>query len=225
VKFCNSSKLPLQALALWTNIFDARTIFDLSSRTNKMASNGTPTRIVVTECGDSAVVMNTSTSGNLSFEYVLSPARVGASPRAPKFQSPVVASPRSLDEIAAKLKAAEENRGRLLDEKLEKIKEHEKHVAEVRKLSFEMQAEAQKKLDNSLRKLAVAEELRQQRVGSLVEKLKEHDNHIVEVRKRLSNKGDSNGDALQRELDDATANRDMVADAIQEKQQNFCCIF
>jgi len=185
-----------------------------------MASNGAPS-VVVTESGDNgAVVMNTSTSGNLSFEYILSPPRNIASPRAQKFQSPLVPSPRSLDDIAAKLKAAEENRERLMDEKLEKIKEHEKHVAEVRKVSSETQAEeAQKMLENSRRKLAVAEELRQQRLETLVEKLKERDNHIEEVRKRLTNKGESNGADLQRELEDATASRKMVAEAIQEKQQ------
>lgn len=39
------------------------------------------------------------------------------------------------------------------------------------------------------------------------------------MRKRLGNKGESNAEELQRELDDATVERDMMAEAIQEKQQ------
>jgi len=185
-------------------------------------SNGTnPTITVNNAAGDTAVVMNTSASGNLSFEVVLSPARAVASPRAAKLQSPMVASsPRSLEDIAAKMKAAEENRERLIDEKLEKIKEHEKrHTDAMRKMSEEMEVEGQRILEQSKSKLAMAEELRQQRMEHLKEKLKEHDNHIEEVRKRIATKGDLNGEDLQRELDDATATREMVADVIQEKQQ------
>jgi len=167
--------------------------------------------------GDASLIMNTSATGNCSFEVVLSPARAAASPRASKLlQPPSVASPRSLQEIEAKLKTAEGNRERLIDEKLEKIKEHEKRVSEVRKQSVE---QAQRTLEQSHKKLAVAEELRQQHFDVLVKKLKEHDNHIEEVRKRLTNKGDTNGEELQRELDDVTADRDLVAEAIQEKQQ------
>jgi len=173
--------------------------------------------------GDNAFIMNTSASGNCSFELVLSPARAAASPRAAKLlQSPATATtPRSLEDIAAKLKTAEGNRERLIDEKLEKIKEHEKRASELRKQqSVEMQVEAQRTLEISQKKLAAAEELRQQRLEQLVEKLKDHDNHIEQVRSRLATKGESNGEELQRELDDATADRDLVADAIQSKQQN-----
>jgi len=191
-----------------------------------MASHNTiPTLINTIEgSGDNGFVMNSSASGNLSFEVVLSPARAVGSPRAAKFMnSPaVVASPRSLEDIAAQLKTAEDNRERLIDEKLEKIKGHEKRVEEVRKISVEMQeVEAQRNLEKTKNKLAKAEELRQQRLEHLVEKLKEHDNHIEQVRNNIIVKGESNGDKeLQQELDDATAYRDMVAEAIQEKQQH-----
>jgi hypothetical protein len=180
-----------------------------------MASNNvTPARAInVTEgSGDNAVVMNSSASGNLSFEVVLSPARVIASPRAAKFmQSPVVAaSSRLLEDIAAKLKMAEENRERLMDEKLEKIKEHEKHIEEIRKMH---EVEAQRNLEKTMNKLAKADELRQQHLENLVEKCKEHEKHVEQVRKNVATKGESNGD----ELDDTTASREMVA---QEKQEH-----
>jgi len=186
-----------------------------------MAAPNTPT-IIVEGSGDNALVMNTSASGNLSFDVVLSPARAVSSPRASKLtQSPAVGSPRSLEDIAAKLKTAEENRERLMDEKVAKIKEHEKRISEaVCKMSMEMQEEGQRKMEQVTRKLAVAEELRQQRLENLKDKLKEHDNRIEQVRKRIAVKGETNRDDLQRELDDATATRDMVAEAIQEKQQN-----
>jgi len=173
--------------------------------------------------GDGSLVMNTSASGNLSFDVVLSPARAAASPRAVKsFQSPALAnSPRSLEDIAAKLKTAEGNRERLIDEKLEKIKEHEKRVEEVRKMQQEEAQKSQKlTLEMSQRKLAVAEELRQQRLESLVEKLKEHDSRIEQVRKSLAGKEESNGTDLQQQLDDATASRQMIAECIKEKQEN-----
>jgi len=52
-----------------------------------------------------------------------------------------------------------------------------------------------------------------------VEKLKEHDNHIEQVRNNMTVKGESHAQELQHELDDELAMRDMVAEAIQEKQQ------
>jgi len=189
-----------------------------------MASNNAiPAIINTTEgAGDNGFIMNSSASGNLSFEVVLSPARAVGSPRASKFMnSPAVAaSPRSLEDIAAKLKTAEDNRERLIDEKVEKIKEHEKRVEEARKMSAEMQEmEAQRNLEKTKNKLAKAEELRQQHLEHLVEKLKEHDNHIEQVRNNMTVKGESHAQELQHELDDELAMRDMVAEAIQEKQQ------
>lgn len=75
---------------------------------------------------NSDLIMSTSMSGNLSFELVLSPPRASTTPRASKvLQSPTTTSaPISLEAINSKLKTAEEKRGRRLDEKLEKIKEH-----------------------------------------------------------------------------------------------------
>lgn len=92
------------------------------------ASNGT-----VASDDNSDLIMSTSMSGNLSFELVLSPPRATAAPRASKVvQSPTATSPPiSLEAITSKMKTAEENRGRRLDEKLEKIKEH---VSPLRKL-------------------------------------------------------------------------------------------
>jgi len=190
-----------------------------------MASNNAiPTINTTTDgAGDvNSLNVNSSASGNLSFEVVLSPARAMASPSSRRFmQSPaVVASPRSMDDIAAKMKTAEDNRERFIDEKVEKIKEHDKRVEEIRKISAEMQeVEAQRNLEKQKSKLAKAEELRQQHLESLVEKLKEHDNHIEQVRNNMIVKGESNGEKLQNELDDAMASREMVAEAIQEKQQ------
>jgi len=68
-------------------------------------------------------LMSTSMSGNLSFDVVLLPPRaVHATPRASKIlASPTTKdAPISLDAITTKMKTAEENRGRRLDEKLEK---------------------------------------------------------------------------------------------------------
>jgi len=120
-------------------------------------------------------LMSTSMSGNLSFDVVLSPPRAtNATPRASKhLASPTTTSaPISLDAITTKMKMAEENRGRRLDEKLEKIKEHEKHVEEVRK-SRDLNTLTSG--EDSLRKSMMAAELRQQHLEELVKKLKEHE--------------------------------------------------
>jgi vacuolar-type H+-ATPase subunit I/STV1 len=187
-------------------------------------SNVPPTNKDIAAAGDSPLNMNTSASGNLSFEVVLSPARALDSPRATKLLPAAAASPiRSLEDIQSKLKTAEGNRERVIEGKLEKIKEHEKRATEIRKQSQEqLQAEAQRTLEVSQQKLAMAEEFRQQRLEQLMEKLKEHDNRIEQVRRRMATttEGGASAITLQRELDDATANREMVAEAIHQKQQN-----
>jgi len=163
-------------------------------------------------------LMSTSMSGNLSFDVVLSPPRANATPRASKIPTPTSASaaPISLDAITTKMKTAEENRGRRLDEKLEKIKEHEKHVEEVRK-SRDLHTLTSG--EDSLRKSMMAAELRQQHLEELVKKLKEHEKRIEQVHKRLAGRNEAETEELERQLEQTSADRNMVLLVIKEKQQ------
>lgn len=222
-------------------------------------------------------VMNTSASGNISFELVLSPKVLATgSPRHlrrlesgdPKTNGTTDETPASpnltLEEIQEKLKAAElrktemeaqkvgqtavklaeaaqrreelakrfqetaekelqtrldvnkENRERFLEERVEKIKEHEKYVEEViRKKSLEPEKEKERQEHKHQR----AQELRAQKLHELKEKLEAQEARVQEVcGRQVTNVSEHIEQKMKAQLKDAEERRDEILHAIAEKQ-------
>lgn len=85
------------------------------------------------------------------------------------------------EKIKSKLISAEENRVEKLNSYLEKLKEHEKHIEEVRKAMREEKEELEEKL---LQKYQNALNYREEQIEKIREKIREHQKHASEVREK-----------------------------------------
>ncbi|KRZ57052.1 Prestin [Trichinella nativa] len=128
---------------------------------------------------ESSLIMNTSSSGNLSFELILRPP----TKHAPANLSSPCNLKTTLQEIEGKLKAAEERRLNVEAEKVEKAKIEERllEVAERRKaLLQKFQEETEKEIQNRAKVTSLnREKLFEERI----EKIKDHEKHVEEVRR------------------------------------------
>ncbi|KRY36885.1 Sulfate transporter [Trichinella spiralis] len=128
---------------------------------------------------ESSLVMNTSSSGNLSFELILRPP----TKHAPANLSSPCNLKTTLQEIEGKLKAAEERRLNVEAEKVEKAKIEERllEAAERRKaLLQKFQEETEKEIQNRAKVTSLnREKLFEERI----EKIKDHEKHVEEVRR------------------------------------------
>jgi len=122
--------------------------------------------------------------------------------------------------LTKKLETTKENRDRVMEERIQKMKEHEKKVEEVRKVKVEKMEEVAEKAETELeQKHARAEDLRNQHMEALMERLKKQDEHVAAVKSVMEQKLHEDEELWKRRLDEATERRQQILDAIKEKQQ------
>jgi len=86
--------------------------------------------------------------------------------------------------IKSKLETAEENRLEKLNALTERLKEHEKHVEEVRKATNNTKEDLEEKI---IQKLQNALQYREEQLEKIKEKIREHERHADEVRDKARN--------------------------------------
>ncbi|KAF8795843.1 Stathmin like protein [Argiope bruennichi] len=95
-----------------------------------------------------------------------------------------------LEAIKRKLDTAQEQREAILNNLQDKLKEHDKHIAEVKK---QMEEQTENLREKSIKKLELAQIKRESMLKEIQEKMKEHERHIEEVRqKAMSVNNDEN---------------------------------
>ncbi|KRX92346.1 Prestin [Trichinella pseudospiralis] len=128
---------------------------------------------------ESSLVMNTSSSGNLSFELILRPP----TKHAPSNLNSPCNLKTTLQEIEGKLKAAEERRLNVEAEKVEKAKIEERllEAAERRKALLQ---KFQEETENEIQSRAKVTSLNREKLfEERIEKIKDHEKHVEEVRR------------------------------------------
>ncbi|XP_054712438.1 golgin subfamily A member 6-like protein 1 [Uloborus diversus] len=86
-----------------------------------------------------------------------------------------------LEAINKKLMVAQEQREAFLNSLQERLKEHDKHIMEVKK---QMEEQTENLREKSIKKLEVAQVKRETLLKEIQEKMKEHERHIEEVRQK-----------------------------------------
>ncbi|XP_003371803.1 stathmin-2 [Trichinella spiralis] len=215
---------------------------------------------------ESSLVMNTSSSGNLSFELILRPP----TKHAPANLSSPCNLKTTLQEIEGKLKAAEErrlpinanveaekvekakieerlleaaerrkallqkfqeetekeiqnrakvtslNREKLFEERIEKIKDHEKHVEEVRRSRGKLSPNTKSEMEADL---AYVKSLEKMTIAELEEKLTEKDKLIDEIQTAMKGEIESGQFDATFRLAEAKAYRRIISGIIKEKSK------
>jgi len=120
---------------------------------------------------------------NISFDVILKPA--STSPLAPK----IVTSPRekkefTQEQIAAKLKKAEERRSLIEADRIEQLqKERQKAIEAVNKVQCETEQFSLKTKEKLRRSMEVRRDNREKQIHALQERLREHSLRVHEVQK------------------------------------------
>ncbi|OUC40405.1 stathmin family protein [Trichinella nativa] len=191
---------------------------------------------------ESSLIMNTSSSGNLSFELILRPP----TKHAPANLSSPCNLKTTLQEIEGKLKAAEERRLNVEAEKVEKAKIEERllEVAERRKaLLQKFQEETEKEIQNRAKEkhveevrrsrgklspntksemeadLAYVKSLEKMTIAELEEKLTEKDKLIDEIQTAMKGEIESGQFAATFRLAEAKAYRRIISGIIKAKSK------
>lgn len=86
-----------------------------------------------------------------------------------------------LEAINKRLMTAQEQREAILNSLQDRLKEHDKHILEVKK---QMEEQTESLREKSIKKLEVAQAKRESMLKEIQEKIKEHERHIEEVRQK-----------------------------------------
>jgi len=120
--------------------------------------------------------------GGISFDIILKEA--SGSPLVPKPPSPVQRRELSQEQIANKLKKAEERRSLIEAERLEQLqKERQKAIEVLNKAQLENEQFAKKAKEKLRRSMEVRENNRETQIRALQERLREHSLKVHEVQK------------------------------------------
>ncbi|XP_035215486.1 myosin heavy chain, cardiac muscle isoform-like isoform X2 [Stegodyphus dumicola] len=124
-----------------------------------------------------------------------------------------------LEAINKKLVVAQEQREALLASLQERLKEHDKHILEVKK---QMEEQTENLREKSIKKLEIAQAKREALMKEIQEKIKEHKAHILRVRQMNELNQQEGGDKLQqihKKLCTAELKRSEQIQAMLEKLQ------
>ncbi|CAG2209701.1 STMN1 [Mytilus edulis] len=126
-------------------------------------------------------------TGGVAYDYILKPASDNVLPRP---ISPPKEKPITQEEIFRKLKAAEERRQSLEQQKVQFAAKEKNRVQEVLAKSMEEEEKFAREVKAKLRRsLEVTKENRNMQIQALQEKLRDHAKHIEDVCKASENLG------------------------------------
>lgn len=97
-----------------------------------------------------------------------------------------------LEAIQKKLISAQEQRESFINSLLEKLKEHDKHIVEVKKLMEDQTEKTESLREKSIKKLELAHAKRETMLKEIQEKRKEHERHSAEVRQKAMSLNNEN---------------------------------
>lgn len=153
--------------------------------------------------------------GGMAYEVILSEPQIEAVPKRP-VSPPKVST--SIEEIANKLKAAEERRQSLEAQRLSQLADKWNKIEEASQKKAEFNSTFITQTKEQLeKKMEVITENRETLMNSLRSKLKDHDDRVHEVRKSLEVQKEEIKENLEKKLAVASDNRDEKIQKMVEK--------